>query len=205
MRVAMQLFAEDGYAHTSIDRIAAKAGISKGLIYTYFESKEDLLRQIFLLGIRKVEEAGLFQNEITPDTLVDSMSRMLDMVVEHRDFFRLYTALTTQPGISQKIGQVIDNNREINLLLRYFKTRYGENALNETLLFSTITKGYSILTLFSDAQSVMPVASLKSVVMRFVRERWGSGSQQAEQDGKREKWRTGRVSICRKIKKYIKR
>ncbi|MDR1886863.1 MAG: TetR/AcrR family transcriptional regulator, partial [Prevotellaceae bacterium] len=42
MDAAMQLFAEDGYAHTSIDKIAQKAGIARGLLYSYFENKEDL-------------------------------------------------------------------------------------------------------------------------------------------------------------------
>ncbi|HRW21852.1 MAG TPA: helix-turn-helix domain-containing protein, partial [Bacteroidales bacterium] len=40
---AMKLFASSGYHNTSISKIAKEAGISKGLIYNYFDSKEDLL------------------------------------------------------------------------------------------------------------------------------------------------------------------
>lgn len=44
---AFELFAETGYQKTSIAAISKKAGISKGLIYHYFESKEDVLIGIF--------------------------------------------------------------------------------------------------------------------------------------------------------------
>ena len=40
---ALELFAENGFHATSISQIAKKAGISKGLIYNYFESKNEIL------------------------------------------------------------------------------------------------------------------------------------------------------------------
>ena len=44
MKVALELFAEEGYHNTSISKIASRAGISKGLLYNYFDSKEDLIK-----------------------------------------------------------------------------------------------------------------------------------------------------------------
>ena len=41
-RVAFREFAKKGYAATRTDDIAAKAGISKGTVYLYFDSKEAL-------------------------------------------------------------------------------------------------------------------------------------------------------------------
>ena len=41
---SLKLFAEQGYESTSISQIAKRAGISKGLIYNYFDSKLDLLK-----------------------------------------------------------------------------------------------------------------------------------------------------------------
>lgn len=43
---ALELFAEKGYFPTSIDDIVKRAGISKGLIYTYFKSKEEIFLDI---------------------------------------------------------------------------------------------------------------------------------------------------------------
>jgi AcrR family transcriptional regulator len=42
---ALRIFAERGYANTRLEDIAAAVGVTKGTIYHYFETKEDLLRQ----------------------------------------------------------------------------------------------------------------------------------------------------------------
>ena len=46
--VALELFATRGYHSTSISMIAKEADISKGLLYNYFESKEELLNSMQL-------------------------------------------------------------------------------------------------------------------------------------------------------------
>ena len=42
LRVAGQVFAEGGYERASMDRIAGLAGVSKPMLYAYFDSKEGL-------------------------------------------------------------------------------------------------------------------------------------------------------------------
>lgn len=42
LRAAAACFGADGYAGTDIDQIAAAAGITKGTVYHYFDSKEEL-------------------------------------------------------------------------------------------------------------------------------------------------------------------
>jgi AcrR family transcriptional regulator len=47
LQTALALFARQGYERTPIRAIAREAGISQGLMYNYFEGKEQLLRAIF--------------------------------------------------------------------------------------------------------------------------------------------------------------
>jgi AcrR family transcriptional regulator len=43
---AFSLFAEKGFAATRLDDVAARAGVSKGALYLYFETKEDLFQAV---------------------------------------------------------------------------------------------------------------------------------------------------------------
>ena len=57
MEVAIKLFAENGFHATSIGQVAAEAGISKGLVYNYFESKEAMLKEALDQEFREIDEA----------------------------------------------------------------------------------------------------------------------------------------------------
>lgn len=46
LEAALSLFGEFGYAQTRLDDVAAKAGISKGTVYLYFASKQDLFEAV---------------------------------------------------------------------------------------------------------------------------------------------------------------
>lgn len=50
---AYLLFSENGYKKTKIVDIAAAAGIGKGTVYEYFDSKEALLIEIYSTGIEE--------------------------------------------------------------------------------------------------------------------------------------------------------
>jgi AcrR family transcriptional regulator len=43
---AMAAFAEKGYAATKVEDVAKRAGVSKGLLYLYFKTKEDLFKAV---------------------------------------------------------------------------------------------------------------------------------------------------------------
>ena len=48
---ALALFVEKGYAATRLDEIAAQAGVSKGTLYLYFTSKEELFKAVVREGL----------------------------------------------------------------------------------------------------------------------------------------------------------
>jgi AcrR family transcriptional regulator len=45
-QAALSAFAEKGYAATRVDEVAKRAGVSKGLLYLYFKTKEDLFKAV---------------------------------------------------------------------------------------------------------------------------------------------------------------
>jgi AcrR family transcriptional regulator len=55
---ALDLFVERGFAATRLDDVAQRAGVSKGTVYLYFDSKEALFKAVIRSGIvRAIEEA----------------------------------------------------------------------------------------------------------------------------------------------------
>lgn len=47
LRSALTLFSEKGYEGTSIREIIEGAGVTRPVLYYYFENKEDLFRRLF--------------------------------------------------------------------------------------------------------------------------------------------------------------
>lgn len=48
---ALELFVEKGFAATRTEEVAARAGVSKGTLYLYYPSKEDLLKAVIVRNI----------------------------------------------------------------------------------------------------------------------------------------------------------
>lgn len=46
IQAALELFVEKGFAATRSEEVAARAGVSKGTLFLYFQSKEDLLKAV---------------------------------------------------------------------------------------------------------------------------------------------------------------
>ena len=53
LAAALRLFAERGYTSTSLEDVAAAAGVTKGTIYYYFRNKEALLMRLAEVGDRE--------------------------------------------------------------------------------------------------------------------------------------------------------
>lgn len=56
VEVAHEVFSKKGYHDTTMDDIAEQLGVSKGALYQYFESKEDLYRAILNAGFHNLTD-----------------------------------------------------------------------------------------------------------------------------------------------------
>ena len=53
---AFEVFAEKGYARARVQEVAARAGVSKGLLYLYFETKQALFKAVIRsVVIRRID------------------------------------------------------------------------------------------------------------------------------------------------------
>ncbi len=91
-KTAIDLFAQKGYADTSIREIGARAGVSNSIIYHYFKSKEEMLFEIIDTATRDVIEAL----EDIQKRIPDPVACMREMLMHHMVHFSLKRKKETQ-------------------------------------------------------------------------------------------------------------
>jgi AcrR family transcriptional regulator len=75
---ALGLFVEKGFAATRLEDVAARAGVSKGTLYLYFDSKEALFRAVIEEGIVPVMDEGEAIAARHAGSAFDLLERLLD-------------------------------------------------------------------------------------------------------------------------------
>jgi AcrR family transcriptional regulator len=98
---AARLFAERGFSQTDMAQVAARANVSKGSLYDYFESKEDLYISVCRDGLRRSREA--VYGGIKPDwdiyRQVDHIFRSGSVFcLSHPQYVQMYLQISS-PGM----------------------------------------------------------------------------------------------------------
>lgn len=107
IQTALELFAREGFYPTSISKIAHKAGISKGLMYNYFDSKEGLILAIVAKGISKLKE-HLDPNQdgfLTDEEFEIFINENFRILKENTDYWKLYFSIMMQPAVYRLVKE----------------------------------------------------------------------------------------------------
>ncbi len=81
---AFQVFAEKGYAKARVEEVAQRAGVSKGLLYLYFRTKEELFKAVIRSVVMRrldallveVDETELSSEAFIRGPLLEFMTRL---------------------------------------------------------------------------------------------------------------------------------
>ena len=109
----LDLFVEKGFSATRLDEVAAKAGVSKGTLYLYFDSKEALFKAVVKEGIVPILESA-------EQELAEYQGDSVDLL--HRLIFGWWELFggTRLAGVSKLILSESNNFPEI---ARYYNDR----------------------------------------------------------------------------------
>jgi AcrR family transcriptional regulator len=122
VQAAKHAFAQTGFAHTSLDDVAAAAGVSRALIYRHFDSKSELY-------IAALDDFGDYlQAELGPRETWEpsSVQKLVQVAIEDPDgFLLLFEHAAREP----EFADVIDDVRDHSVLIA--KERMPEK-LNST-------------------------------------------------------------------------
>ncbi len=152
---ALRLFAERGYHNTSISQITREAGVSKGLVYNYFESKQALLKAIVQEAVALMESQ--LMNDLgptgTPYEQLEQLTRKsVQMVTEDLQYWKLLTSLTFQTDVVQEIRNYLQQKQEeaMGFMIALF-TRLGVEAPEREAYFYGATMDGMILHYMQNA------------------------------------------------------
>lgn len=146
---ALELFAEKGFHQTSISDITRKAGISKGLLYNYFESKDEVLKSIIQTGYEAAYNHLDLNNDHTlaRDEFISFMRITFRSVRENPKFWKLYSALVMQPDILDLVKiEYSQKALEIQKMFFNFIMESGSIAPEQDLIaISSLIKGSHLI------------------------------------------------------------
>ena len=155
LETALEVFATYGYHGASISMIAQHAGIAKGLLYNYFESKENLLKEVVSDGFKDfldiyapVMNKNFSEEMLTPELFRKLFKKAFQVMKDNIHFWRLYYAMALQPGVMELIMKEYEGLmiHHLDLLEKYYKRQGSKkpraDALHTYILLDGITMNY---------------------------------------------------------------
>lgn len=165
---ALELFAENGFHATTMSKVAKKAGVSKGLAYNYFESKQEILDEIIKSGFDSIYSHFDLNHDgiLSRDEFEHFIRNSFNAVGENRKFWKLYSAIVMQSGITESMMEKYgDRSQTIMLMLNQFiKTMGSKDPEGDLMVISSLVKG-SLLVVIS-APEFFPLKQLEDKVTK---------------------------------------
>ncbi|MGV3764355.1 TetR/AcrR family transcriptional regulator [Parapedobacter sp.] len=164
IKAAFDLFANKGYAATSVEKIAFKAKVSKGLIYHYFDSKEAILKAVFS---SLVERSGIINSASIANEpqqyLKNLIEQSFEFITGQTKLLRLLLSLSAQPEVVKGLKKELESIRSLlmeRMVGVFKKLRYAQPELEAYQLIAIFDgAGLGYITLKS-----YPIKELRAFV-----------------------------------------
>jgi hypothetical protein len=175
MDVALEHFANEGYFRTTINHIARHAGISKGLMYNYFESKEALLKAIIHKSVNEIYKyLDINRDGYLSEEEFEFFIRKINVLLkEKRYFWRLLMQILIQNDVREQFlkafpesdslihpGHEPGDNYYPSQIMKMFKNYFyikkekivkSYDPASDFEMFLTTLIGYAIKIIYSES------------------------------------------------------
>jgi AcrR family transcriptional regulator len=113
LEAAREVFFRDGFMASNLDEVAQRAGVAKGTLYRYFESKAELYVEV-LAHNGEIFKQRMHETASGPGNASDRIRRVAEFYFDHwirnRDYFQIFWAIENQSVIGELppgvLGQV---------------------------------------------------------------------------------------------------
>lgn len=167
-QTALSMFADFGYEPSSVSKIAKQAGVSKSLLYNYFESKEELLKDIMAEGLDLFLSSYHIQSEkkFTDEDMINFINRTFETLKANAPYLKLYFSIIMQKNVIEIVQEKMTKIMMpfFELLTIYFQEKNLEKPSNYAILLGATLDGISINYLAQP--EIYPIEDMKELLIK---------------------------------------
>jgi AcrR family transcriptional regulator len=164
---AMQVFLQQGYARTSMDRVAEAAKVSKNTIYNHFRDKEGLftalIEQITTNRFQIVFGSVPLQGE--PAVVLRQIAeKLLSVILPDREYISFLRLLIAESERFPKLAQLFISHlpkKVLSILSEYFRSHPELNLPNPEAtarIFMSSLMGYVLTQEILQGKEIIPLS-----------------------------------------------
>jgi AcrR family transcriptional regulator len=171
---AVELFAKKGFSATTTDEIARKAKVSKGLIFSHFATKQDILLAIYDEELERLLPKADEKDNARPakERFISLVNSWLSLLKDEPSLVRLSLQMNLDEGWrkllkrkgKQYIELYLDRMRDLLVQLGSKKPDLDSYLLG--VLFDGITANYFV------APELFPIDAIKDHFIETLLSRW---------------------------------
>lgn len=135
LRAARKLFFDRGFKSVTVDSIAAKAGVSKGSVYLYFDSKEEIYAQVLIadnVELNKKLKTFSAKEASGAELLLEFSQIYINFFLDNNELFRILMTFMLQ---TEQMNLTEEQNAEL------IRTTHENIKLMSTIIQESIDKG----------------------------------------------------------------
>ena len=170
LTAALKLFAAKGLAATKMSDLSKNTGISQGLVYHYYRSKEELFTNLVDTAIEKMNSAAVNLEKLplsAKEKIIVAIESLLKGFSENAntsDYYFIITQTALSDAFPREAKDIIrsKNNIKYEVMMRIFKQGQVEGTVKDyrvsemaTLFFSTMN-GLALNKAIYGADFIMP-------------------------------------------------
>lgn len=171
VEAALAKFAESGFQNASISEIAQAAGISKGLIYNYFKSKEDLLQAVIHSGLLPFIHAFDLNKDgnLTDEEFEYFIDQTFAVLKAKPSFWRLYFGILLQAEVVDLIRDSLTDllKPHLETLVKYYERRGEADPLGKAMFFGAVFDGVAMN--FVNSHEMYPLDQMKKFLIHALK------------------------------------
>ncbi len=144
LKEALKLFAQKGYARTSLEEIAKNVGITKPAIYYHFKNKKHLYNQIFIKHFSKLKCKSKGSLEEDLKAYIDTIG---EMFLTDKDLARLFARELVCQGNNLEENTIKEISKTIKHLTKVLENTNINPFFIQTLIISSFTNYLNTLSI----------------------------------------------------------